>query len=319
MQVEASRLARSITVPTDPSAVIDALRALNEPKTMFGERVGDRRERLRRVMAERQLGAVDFSSSVAANTAMAGGQPTGQQQQQQRTEVVHTPASGALIDARIFIGQWSLQRAEQRLAAQRARAAAENKAELQATEDKNTKAAQDEIKRLHVAASVPAEPRRPVACCRFSPCGTAVATGAWSAELRLWDANKQQALRNYRGHSERVVSLAWRPGVEVDLAGSAEQPEGSGADAEGDVQLLGSKAEAPTSVVHFATGSADCDIKLWNTACSTAQAALQGHSSRIAKVEWHPSGKFLASTSYDYTWRFWDVERQEELLLQDVS
>ena len=311
-QVEASRLARSITVPTDPLAVIDALRALGEPKTMFGERVGDRRERLRRVMAERQLGAVDFSGAGAAGSGSAPAQPTSAQ----RTEVVHTPASGALIDARVFMGSWSLSQAQKRLSAQRTRVNADDKAKQQAAEDAATAEAHKEVRRLHVSASVPAEPRRPVSCCRFSPCGGAVATGAWSAELRLWDASKQQALRSFRGHTERVVALAWRPGVQVDLAASTET-DGGEADADGDVQL-GSSAASPVSAVQFATGSADCTVKLWNSASSTAQATLQGHSSRVAKVEWHPSGKFLASTSYDYTWRLWDVERQEELLLQDV-
>jgi len=267
-------------------------------------------------MAERQLGAVDFSGDGSSGSAALGQL---QAAAKQRTEVVHTPASGALIDARVFIGSWSLEKAQHRLDAQRSRAAADNKAELQAAEDAATATAHKETQRLHVAASVPAEPRRPVSCCRFSPCGGAVATGAWSAQLRLWDAHKQQAVRSYRGHTERVVALAWRPGVQVDLAASKEPEAGApGADDDGDV-ALGSSASPPVSAVHFATGSADCNIKLWNTACSTAQATLQGHSSRVAKVEWHPCGKFLASTSYDYTWRLWDVEREEELLLQDVS
>ena len=46
-------------------------------------------------------------------------------------------------------------------------------------------------------------------------------------------------------------------------------------------------------------------------------ATLEGHSQRVCRVEFHPSGRYLASASEDTSWRLWDVERQEELLLQE--
>lgn len=46
-------------------------------------------------------------------------------------------------------------------------------------------------------------------------------------------------------------------------------------------------------------------------------STLSGHSHRVCKLSFHPSGKYLASASYDGTWRLWDVNSSKELLLQE--
>lgn len=46
-------------------------------------------------------------------------------------------------------------------------------------------------------------------------------------------------------------------------------------------------------------------------------STLKGHSHRVVKVAFHPSGRYLSSASYDGTWRLWDVETSKELLLQE--
>ena len=46
-------------------------------------------------------------------------------------------------------------------------------------------------------------------------------------------------------------------------------------------------------------------------------ADIEGHSMRVARVMWHPSGRFLGTTCYDHSWRLWDLEAQEEILHQE--
>lgn len=46
-------------------------------------------------------------------------------------------------------------------------------------------------------------------------------------------------------------------------------------------------------------------------------ATLRGHVARVARTAWHPSGSYIASASFDGTWRLWDVASQSELLLQE--
>lgn len=52
--------------------------------------------------------------------------------------------------------------------------------------------------------------------------------------------------------------------------------------------------------------------------CSdTPLATLRGHQDRVCRVVFHPSGDYVASASFDTTWRLWDVSTQKELLLQE--
>jgi U4/U6 small nuclear ribonucleoprotein PRP4 len=38
--------------------------------------------------------------------------------------------------------------------------------------------------------------------------------------------------------------------------------------------------------------------------------ALKGHEHTISKVDFHPFGRHVVSTSHDMTWSLWDVSTQ---------
>jgi WD40 repeat protein len=44
---------------------------------------------------------------------------------------------------------------------------------------------------------------------------------------------------------------------------------------------------------------------------------MKGHQDRVCRVAFHPSGDYVASASFDTTWRLWDVATSKELLLQE--
>jgi U4/U6 small nuclear ribonucleoprotein PRP4 len=46
-------------------------------------------------------------------------------------------------------------------------------------------------------------------------------------------------------------------------------------------------------------------------------SSMKGHQDRICRVAFHPSGGYVASASFDTTWRLWDVSTSKELLLQE--
>lgn len=46
-------------------------------------------------------------------------------------------------------------------------------------------------------------------------------------------------------------------------------------------------------------------------------AVLEGHEGRVCRTAFHPSGNYVASASFDTSWRLWDVERRKEILLQE--
>lgn len=54
-RLEAEKRARNISVPTSIEDVIIYLRNLGQPITLFGERVADRRERLRDILSRLEL------------------------------------------------------------------------------------------------------------------------------------------------------------------------------------------------------------------------------------------------------------------------
>ncbi|KAK5878259.1 hypothetical protein CesoFtcFv8_023681 [Champsocephalus esox] len=59
--------------------------------------------------------------------------------------------------------------------------------------------------------------------------------------------------------------------------------------------------------------------KLWNLESDEPVADIEGHSERVSRVSWHPSGRFLGTSSYDKSWRLWDLEVREEILHQEVT
>ncbi|KAL4384259.1 hypothetical protein GQ457_15G012660 [Hibiscus cannabinus] len=56
--------------------------------------------------------------------------------------------------------------------------------------------------------------------------------------------------------------------------------------------------------------------KLWSPDGSLLKT-FEGHLDRLARIAFHPSGKYLGTTSFDKTWRLWDIDSGVELLLQE--
>ncbi|EPT30482.1 WD domain, G-beta repeat-containing protein [Toxoplasma gondii ME49] len=149
-----------------------------------------------------------------------------------------------------------------------------------------------------------------------------LATSSWNEVVKLWSAQEGELLLELRGHTGRVHALAWRDTPEGEAPSDSDKVE------KGGVPLL------------LASGGADGGICLWDIhrlqprncagLASSAKTSssnqnsrellvckLEGHEDRVNRVAFHPSGRFLASTSHDETWRLWDVEKQQELLLQE--
>lgn len=131
-----------------------------------------------------------------------------------------------------------------------------------------------------------------------------VVTGGWSGAIKVWDGSSS-ALNLLTSkdiaHEDRIMSLAMH------------------------------QSGMCTSGARYQVASASIDLtgKVWNltqTDCDSSSngykleqvATLKGHAARLCKVAFHPSGKYVGTTSFDHTWRLWDVETGgTELLLQD--
>ncbi|KAE8708569.1 U4/U6 small nuclear ribonucleoprotein PRP4-like protein [Hibiscus syriacus] len=65
-----------------------------------------------------------------------------------------------------------------------------------------------------------------------------------------------------------------------------------------------------------ATATADRTAKLWSPDGSLLKT-FEGHLDRLAHIAFHPSRKYLGTTSFDKTWGLWDIDSGVELLLQE--
>lgn len=55
---------------------------------------------------------------------------------------------------------------------------------------------------------------------------------------------------------------------------------------------------------------------MWDYESGECVRTLLGHAGRLARIGFHPTGRYLGTASFDHTWRLWDVETGQELLLQ---
>ena len=145
-----------------------------------------------------------------------------------------------------------------------------------------------------------------------------VATGSWSATIKLWDGSSSELRplgNTTMAHEDRITGIA--------MQGSSNMGGGGG----GHDRLL-------------ATVSIDQTGKLWKMVEAENEsmdenddneedeesrlpysieevAHLKGHQARLCSCAFHPTGDYVGTTSFDHSWRLWDVHSGEELLLQD--
>ncbi|KAL4902555.1 hypothetical protein BDW74DRAFT_60609 [Aspergillus multicolor] len=281
-QFERKRRAAAMAVPTDDTRVRARLRELGEPITLFGEGPADRRDRLRELLtdiAEKQ------DAAAAEDIEMA--EAAAEEDEGEQQEEFYTEGSNELLDARKAIARFSLPRAKARVARQRE----ESTIPLR-THIKHRKAIKEKLHNFDLYGSQIAGDR-PVSICRFAPDGQTIATGNWGGGIRLLSVPNLEEQLSVKGHTDRVGGLSWFPGATL--------PD----------------SNVSKSAVNLVSGGGEGNVCLWSLDDNQPLATLEGHSGRVCRTEFHPSGKYIASASYDTTWRLWDVETTAELQLQE--
>eukprot|EP01113_Clastostelium_recurvatum_P010445 TRINITY_DN1519_c1_g1_i2.p1 TRINITY_DN1519_c1_g1~~TRINITY_DN1519_c1_g1_i2.p1 ORF type:complete len:532 (-),score=166.09 TRINITY_DN1519_c1_g1_i2:45-1640(-) len=286
--MDAKKKARVVAIPTNDATVKLKLRELGEPIILFGEKPEDRRSRLRDLIM--QLGLEDAMP--------AGENGAEEEEKEEKPEAFLTEGTPALKDARLWIADYSLKRARERIA----------KAKAKREEYISTPSLVDDTRRhlgeMHASlkrisnTSSQVGDERPLSSVCYSPDSSCITSASWTGTCKVWDAQDSTLKAYVKGHRERVTSVAFHPQAMIGLSPDA---------------------------VNLATSSADGSVRLWSGVSAsrsdsmdttdsrapstlTPLALLEGHTDRINKVVFHPSGRYVASASADSTWRLWDIE-----------
>lgn len=287
-QFDRKRRAAQIAVPTDDGRVRARLRELGEPITLFGEGPGDRRDRLREVLTiqaeqadARQDGDTPMGDSAAADEGQA-----------EQEEEFYTEGIKELLEARRDIARYSLPRARARINRQREEASIPLRTHIKHRKHIKERLASFELFGTQIAGE------RPVSIARFSPSGTILATGNWGGSIKLLDIPTLNETATLRAHTGIVGGISWFPTATLPTSpvtpSTLNLASGGG----------GGQGGAP-------------DIHLWSLDRTTPLSTLTGHTDRVCRLSFHPSGRYLASASFDTTWRLWDVSTGQELQLQE--
>ena len=326
-KVEARSRARAIVVPTVVEEVKQKLRELGHPATLFGENNVDRRERLRDVIASLELSQEEFSkiqelinqsSSSSAAVSVTATEPT----KHEKKEVFYSPADEALIAIRQELGVYSFHRAQERL--QKVRQLIEDPVQ----ELQERQLVGDLYRTCQELALNSSEfgDDRPMSCVRYSPSGNHAATGSLTCNVKLWNMTNLSCMDTFRGHQERITSLAWHPEESQELLATTS--------ADGTCRLWNCAKSSSSSSSSSSSGGMSMDVESSSnsnghgsdSASANASSSnsngpevhvLKGHQGIVTACEFHPNGRLLGTASADFTWRLWDVETQKVLLFQD--
>ena len=149
--------------------------------------------------------------------------------------------------------------------------------------------------------------------------------GVGIRRARLWDARTGEFLRECKGHTGNVLSVAFRPdGARLATASTDKTERLWNArtgrflrEFKGHTHFVLSVALSPDGT-RLATASNDHTARLWDAQTGQQLLECRGHTHTVNCVAFSPDGKRLATASSDWTARVWDV-RTGQFLLEFVG
>ncbi|PKA52556.1 U4/U6 small nuclear ribonucleoprotein PRP4-like protein [Apostasia shenzhenica] len=307
------RRAFAMAVPTNDVAVRARLRRLGEPVTLFGEREMERRDRLREIMLrldneghlERLLKAHEEEQQASAAPAEDEGP---------QVYPFYTEGSPELLNARMKIVKYSLERAAARL--ERARRRRNDPDE---DEDAEAMEVVRQAGELVLECSEIGDDR-PLTGCSFSHDGTYLATSAWSGITKTWRMPEVSKYSSLKGHTDRVTDVVFSPTENILATASADKTaklwkiDGSLLySLVGHVDRLCRIAFHPSGK-YLGTASFDKTWRLWDIDTGAELLLQEGHSRRVYAVCFHPDGSLVASCGLDALIRVWDLRTGRSIL-----
>ena len=105
-----------------------------------------------------------------------------------------------------------------------------------------------------------------------SPDGKYIASGSYDTTVQVWEVTTGHQVVIYRGHSDKICSVAW-------------SPDGR----------------------YIASASFDATVQIWEAATGRPVFTYSGHTDRVYTVAWSPDGERIASGDRAGTVQVWPV------------
>ena len=300
VQLEQAKNERLNIIPTECKDDEDVKRLLvlfNEPEQLVDESVESRRDRLAKFLYANKnilyhlgdFNPLNISERLEENrkdSNLNEGEPE-EEEEEEEEEDFYTPATDELIQARKYILKYSLTNAEQRLKKQR---------DIVNTIDipSEIKRRRNYNKQLQSFSLVGSQivSTRPVSKVSVSPKGNYFATGSWAGDVKILDIDTLEILQKSPCESTSITTTGKISGLDWNHSGS-----------------------------HLVSGSDNTYVYIHryqeNTNIFNIVSSFKAHDQRVVTTKFHPSDRYIASTSFDTTWKLWDVETSKELLLQE--
>ena len=153
----------------------------------------------------------------------------------------------------------------------------------------------------------------------IGPDGTLLATGSRDQTVQVWDPATGTRLRNLRGHSEGVATVAFSPDGTLLVSGSYDRTVRVWNPATGEcLRTLEGHTGSVMGVAFSPDGAllasgGDRTVRVWNPATGKCLRILEGHTGSVMGVAFGPDGALLASGGGDKAVRVWNPATGERL------